>query len=105
MILELGYYSDYGQGIPESQIVLEDVPLADCDLTLMGRKKNTIKIVAGGVSCILFFSSEETFESLLEQQERGHITIVGKPNVNEWNGNVSPQILIDDYAVREKWVF
>ena len=33
------------------------------------------------------------------------LTLVGTCNKNEWNGRVTPQIIIEDFELRTEWVF
>lgn len=104
-ILDLGYMNIYGQEIPESLIVVEDISLDESNVTLMGAKRNTIKIMCGNVACILFQTDEDTYQEMISGNKK--ITIVGTGNANEWNGNVSSQIIIKDYELseQEEWVF
>lgn len=104
-ILDIGYFTIYGQEIPESKIVLEDICLDPSMITLMGVDKGrpTLKIHIGGVDAIKFKSSEEEYERFC--QEDMVLTAVCKCQVNEWNGNVSPQLVIEDYELREEMVF
>lgn len=65
-------------------------------------KSPTIKIqLNNNLSLIKFKASQEEFESL----KAGGITIIniiGTCNLNEWGGNISPQILIEDYKIINK---
>ena len=104
-ILDIGRLNIYGQEIPESKVAVENVPLSESNVTLMGLAKGhpTIKIQVGNVSIMKFKSSEEEYERFI--QPNTYITLVGKCAVNEWNGNVSPQIIIDDFELKQEWRF
>lgn len=104
-ILQIGAMDIYGQNIPESLICIHDIPLDDCKVTLMGLEKGhpTLKIQVGNVSIIKFKSSEEEYEAFL--QPSCTLTVIGKCQVNEWNNNVSPQVICEDYDLEEEWVF
>ena len=104
-ILDIADLNIYGQEIPESLVVIEDVALNPSMVTLMGLEKGhpTIKIQIGDVSLIKFKASEELYEEMCG--ENMVLTCVCKPNKNEWNGNVSPQLIIEDYILREEWIF
>lgn len=104
-ILDIGRLNIYGQEIPESKVAVESVPLSKSNVTLMGLAKGhpTIKIQVGNVSIMKFKSSEEEYEQFI--QPNTYITLVGKCAVNEWNGNVSPQIIIDDFELKQEWRF
>lgn len=104
-ILDIGRLNIYGQEIPESKVAVENIPLSENNVTLMGLAKGhpTIKIQVGNVSIMKFKSSEEEYEQFT--QPNTYLTLVGKCSVNEWNGNVSPQIIIDDFELKQEWRF
>ena len=104
-ILDLAELDIYGQEISESLVVVKDISLNPSMITLMGLEKGhpTIKIQIGDVSLIKFSASEELYEEMCE--ENMVLTCVCKPNKNEWNGNVSPQLIIEDFDLREEWIF
>ena len=104
-ILTVGKLNIWGQEIPESLVAIEKIPLSESNVTLMGLAKGhpTIKIQVGDVSVMKFNASEEMYAQFI--QPNSYITIVGKPAINEWNGNVSPQILIEDYELTQEWRF
>lgn len=104
-ILSIGALNIYGQEIPESKVAIEDIPLSENNVTLMGLAKGhpTLKIQVGDVSIMKFKSSEEEYESFI--QPNTYLTLVGKSAINEWNGNISPQIIIDDFELKQMWRF
>lgn len=103
IILDIaGMDNFWGQGIQESLIVIESVKVTEDMLTLMSPDKSpTLKIKLSNISLIKFGSSQEEYESLLS---RGYveINIIGKCNANNWNGYITPQILIEDYEIIDK---
>lgn len=103
-ILDIGFlHSIWGQGIPEPQIAIENIQIHSKDLKLMSPDKSpTIKIqLDNNLSLIKFKASQEEFESL-KADGITIINIVGTCNLNEWGGNISPQILIEDYEIINK---
>lgn len=103
-ILDIGGLNIYGQEIPESLVAVEDIALNSSMITLMSPDKHpTLKIQVGGVSIIKFKSSQEEYEEFCGENKV--LTIVGKCQVNEWNGTVSPQIICEDFELREEWIF
>lgn len=104
-ILDIGYFTIYGQEIPESKVVIEDICLDPSMVTLMGVDKGrpTLKIRIGNVDVIKFKFNEDEYEKFC--QEDMVLTAVCKCQVNEWNGNISPQLIIEDYELREEMVF
>ena len=73
-------------------------------------KNPTIKItLPSGIAFIKFKSSQGEFDLLKPETEFGStvLNIVGRCEKNEWNGLVTPQILIEDYEIvsRQKYYF
>lgn len=104
-IIDIGTLKNlWGQGIEEPLIVLENVTVTSENLNLMSKDKNpTLKIsLPNKISIVKFKSSEEEFEKLYTEHGKVSINIVGRCAINEWNGNVTPQILIEDYEIISK---
>ena len=105
------FKSLWGQGVEEPKIAFEHISISNNNLTLMSPDKNpTIKItLPSGIAFIKFKSSEEEYELLKPETDYGCtiINIVGRCEKNEWNGLITPQILIEDYEVvsRQKYYF
>ena len=100
-ILDIAFLSDlWGQDIEESLICIEDLRVTKDNLTLMSPdKKPTLKItLPNKLALIKFGSSQEEYESLLSD---GYIkmNVIGKCNANEWAGNITPQLIIEDYEI------
>lgn len=104
-VLDIGNLSIYGQEIPESLVCVKDIYLDPSMITLMGVDKGhpTLKVQIGDISIIKFKSSEEEYERFC--QDNTILTVVGKCSINEWNGNITPQILVEDYILEEEWIF
>lgn len=100
-ILEIAGLNDlWGQDIDESLICVENLKVIKENLTLMSPdKKPTLKItLPNKLNFIKFGSSQEEYEKLLTE---GYVelNVIGRCNANEWNGNITPQILIEDYEI------
>lgn len=108
-ILDIAELNIYGQDIPESKVVVEDIALDNVNVQLLGEAKGhpTIKIsLPSGVDIMKFKSSREEFKEWTSGEKK--LTIVGTCSKNSWMGNVTPQILIDDFELEdyeEEWVF
>lgn len=78
-------------------------------ITLMSKDKNpTLKIrLPNDVACIKFKSNQEEFESLYSENGCITVTIIGKPEINYYNYNSTPQIIIIDMEVvnRQQYYF
>lgn len=91
----------WGQGVEEPRIAFENISISNNNITLLSPDKNpTLKItLPSGITCIKFKSSEEEYESLVNSSGCTIINVVGRCEKNEWGGNVTPQILIEDYEI------
>ena len=94
----------WGQGLSEPQVAIENVNVRSNNLTLMSPdKKPTLRItLPGGLTLVKFRSSQEEYDSLYSDTGCITLNIVGTCNLNEWNGNFSPQIIIEDYEIISK---
>lgn len=107
VILEIGEHTAiWGTGIKEPLIAIRNVQITKSNTVLFTRGRTpTLKItLPGGASCIRFNSSQEEFDSIVLPYEGGveqgyTATIVGRANVNEWQGKVTPQLMIVDYHI------
>lgn len=99
---ELSYL--WGQGLSEPKIAIENICVTKDNLTLMSATKNpTLKIsLFNNLSLIKFRSSQEEYNKLYSEKGCVNINIVGTCHLNEWNGNITSQILIEDYEIVNK---
>lgn len=104
-ILDIASLNDlWGQDIEESLICVEDLKVSADMIRIMGLEKGkpTLKItLPNKISLIKFGSSEEEYNSLLSEGYMS-LNIIGKCDVNEWNGVKYPQIMIEDYEITGK---
>ena len=61
------------------------------------RTKNIFKFNWGGVDCVKFFAKELIAE--IEGMSSFTITILGRASVNNWQGRITPQFMIEDYEI------
>ena len=61
------------------------------------KNNDTIKIEKNGISYIKFHAQD----MIKDLENRGDISInlVGKANLNEWGGNITPQVFIEAYEI------
>ena len=90
----------WGQGIEEPYVALTNIKVTKSNVQLMSPDKNpTLKItLPNKTSLIKFKSSQEEYERLISA---GLIMIdaVGRCERNIWNGNITPQIIVEDYDI------
>ena len=90
----------WGKDMDEPYIVIEGLKVTKDMVTLMSPDKTpTLKITLPNCSCIKFGSSQEEYEKLYSEDGYYELNIVGRCNKNEWNGNVTAQIFIEDYEI------
>lgn len=93
----------WGQGIEEPYIALTNIKVTKNNIQLMSPDKNpTLKItLPNKTSLIKFKSSQEEYERLISA---GLIMIdaVGRCERNIWNGNITPQIIVEDYDITKR---
>lgn len=104
-LLELAEMASFwGQDIPASQVVIENIDLSQCQVRLCGSKNNTLRIVLpNNLVLVKFGVEEDDFNRLLEPNT--YMTCIVTPSRNEWNGQVSGEGFIDDYILETKWIF
>ena len=105
IILKIGELkSIWGQGLAEPKITIENILVHKDNLTLMSPDKSpTLKIrLSNDLALIKFKSSQIEYENLYSETGCVTINIVGTCNLNVWNGNISPQIIIEDYEIVSK---
>lgn len=91
----------WGEGVTESYIAIENVKITDNVILMSPDKNPTMKIqLANGVSLIKFKSSAEEVNTLKRSDGMTtFINVVGRCEINEWNGNISAQLMVDDYEI------
>ena len=99
MILEIAKLEKFwGTGLKEPFIMFKNVNIDGTKKSLM--KRNTLKLMAKDIPCIKFRAPEGAFEELAPNEYTDSIVdIVGKPNLNVFNGQTSGQIFIEDYKI------
>lgn len=90
----------WGQGIEEPLIVVEDIPLFPEDVSFIGQNKDTVKFTHNGVSFVKF-KNQELVDQIKAMKNGFSITVLGKASMNEWNGNFTPQLMLEDYKIKD----
>jgi single-stranded-DNA-specific exonuclease len=94
----------WGRKFEEPLFCIKNIKLKAEDIILLSANKNpTLKISYKNFSFLKFGFSQDEYQKLLPRGEgRAHIEVVGRFQLNEWNGNYYPQILIEDYNKLEE---
>ena len=102
VIFDLASFDNlWGQEVAEPYVVIEGLKVNKDNLVLMSRDKNpTLKITTpSGISIIKFKSSEEEFNKLYTESGYIEINVVGTCALNEWMGNYTAQVLVENYEI------
>lgn len=104
----------FGQGIKEPLIYIKNIIVYSEDTNIMGKNLNSWKVIVGDGYAFVNFNVDVNTDSLLlkykkltdEDVENGVILgvmdVVGTVSINNYNGILTPQIIIKDYAFREQ---
>ena len=103
-ILELAELKPiWGQGVEEPLIAIQEINIPKDNIKLLSPDKNpTLKLsLKNGIDLIKFKSSQEEYENLIETGSV-IIDVVGRCERNVWNGNITPQIIVEEYQIISK---
>lgn len=90
----------YGTGIEEPIVAIENVEISSEDCVVMGKNLDSVAFMHGGIKYCKFKCQED--DELLQfanglYEDFATLNIVGKCSINEYKGNYTAQIIIDDY--------
>lgn len=96
-----GLKSLWGKDFQEASIAIKDLKVSANMVNVYRKNSNTLKITLSNGVCLMKFNATEEECQRLENQKGAYIqlNIVGKCHINEWLGNYTPQIFIDEYEI------
>ena len=104
VILDIAEMDEYwGTEVEEALVAVSKLKVTKDMVEIYQKKNNTIKIsLPNGISIMKFDASEELCDKLTTANT-GYVEmdIVGKCNKNEYFGNITPQIFIEDYNITD----
>ena len=104
LVYDLAFYKDIWSHMnKEPLICIEDIYISPEEVQVIGRNQDTLKFLKNGVTYIQFKADKLIQE--LSNCEDLKLTIVGTANVNVWNQNKTPQIMIKDYSSSVSSIF
>ena len=90
----------WGKDVEEPYLCIEHLRVSADMVTVYQKKDNTLKItLPNGVSLMKFKASDEECYKLQNTNGWYELNIVGRANQNEWMGNISAQLFIEDYQI------
>lgn len=100
MLFQMASYDElWGNSIPQPKFAFT-IDYGKTDIMIMGKDHSSVKIRCGQIDFVSF-KNAALVEKLVEVSN-GTATIVGRPQINEWNGNVNVQIMIDDIKIEPR---
>ncbi len=114
-IIQIGKWKNvWGNTLKEPQFAITDIHVSPQDVQLIGSKRNVIKITKAlgdkTISFVKFFANEDIYNEMIMKSKKGlgkkspkklKFDIIGKFDVNEYEGKDYPQITIVDFNVSE----
>lgn len=98
-VVDATNWSDvFGQGNPEPIFYVHNINLTPASFTIMGKNKDTVKFLAGGITFIKF-KATDFIKDLADSGSNICLSIVGRANKNEYMGRITYQLFIDDYEI------
>lgn len=88
----------FGNHIDEVKVVIKNISLAS--VSVMGANKDSMKISFNGVDYVKFKDLKFIDDIMSNRMKK--LTIYGRANMNEWMGQKSVQIFIEDYELEEE---
>lgn len=109
-VFAIGSNADiWGQEMDEPLIAITGIHINKDSIQYMGSNKDTLKLTFPGrkTSMIKFHIKEEDKMLLDPGEGTLELVAIGKCALNHYNGNVTPQILLEDFEIikRSQWDF
>lgn len=100
LIYDLAANEDiFGQHNPEPLIHVTDINLKRNDIAVIGKNADTIRIEKFGVTYLKFHAKEMIEQLAAVPSDSIKLEIVGRANLNEFAGRITPQIFITDFQI------
>lgn len=101
LITELGSADDiWGQGNAVPMIDITHIVVDSSNVRVMGSNMDTVKIEKNGIA-YMKFRAKDLIEELRGHEGVMEIEVVGRANLNEWGGRVTPQVFIEDCDIKD----
>lgn len=92
----------WGKGFDEPLFLIENIMIKNEDIALLSPDKSpTLKFKYRDIVFIKFGSSREEVDDL-KSTACVILSLIGKFSINEWNGNIEAQIMVQDYHIIER---
>ena len=72
--------------------------------SIIGKNFDTLKFEFNGITYVKF-KATDLIDELKKESGKLSITVAGRGNINEWGGNRTPQILIDEIEIKKSNIY
>lgn len=91
----------YGQGIPEPKFAVKNVKFTKGDIHIIGKNRDTIQINDESGMRFIYFRCKDSqlyawLDSTWNAEDEVTMNLVGEPEINDFNGVLTPQFRIVD---------
>ena len=90
----------YGQQNEEPVMAITNLNVSQNDVKIIGKNLDTLRIEKNGITYVKF-RAKDLIREIKDFPGDMDITLVGKPNLNEWGGKTTPQIFITDLEIED----
>ena len=95
----IGKLEPFGQGFGRVPVSYEIEMGTLLDMRLMGSEKQHLKLKTQGFDVLIWNYREKlNIEKIMSGARGSIVTVIGKVGLNEWNGNVISQVLVDSIS-------
>ncbi len=88
----------WGTKIEEPLLCIRNIMLTRSDIFIMGKDGSSVKFIKNNVTYVKF--KDLNFIKAITQSPSILLTVIGKANINEWEGRTTSQIIIEDYELQ-----
>ncbi len=105
LIADIARYDGiWGQHNDTPLIHVKDINITSSDFKIIGKNSDTLRFEKNGITYIKFHASD-LIEKLKGMSGQMKVEVVGKANLNEWMGRVTPQIMIEDMEFKKSSIY
>ena len=94
----------WGHGIEEPLICVKNIPVYGKEILVMGNNGDSFKFNKNGIAYVRF-KDMDFYNNIACDNDIKYLTVVGKANINHWNGINAPQLMIQDYNIESIYDF
>lgn len=86
----------WGKDVEEPYLLITDIPLQQLNISLIGKKEDTICIDGNGIKYMFFKRSKDHYKEL---KNGNRLHLIGRASINIYKNEKQPQIIVDDFEI------